>query len=347
MVNFKKLLINYNSKIIDALNVIEKGASQIALVTDDSGRLVGILSDGDIRRGLLKGESLDSNVNKIMCKNYISINQYTNKNDLNKLMRSKGIRHLPMIDNKGFIKDLILLEELFKDPKLLNPIVIMAGGKGKRLMPFTEKCPKPMLEINGKPMLGIILENCISNGFNNFYISVNYQKEKIIKYFRDGSSLGINISYLIEDEPLGTAGSLNLLPKNIQEPLIVINADVLTSFNLINILRFHRENNAMATVGVRNYELNVPFGVISKKGIELDSFHEKPSFSYLVNTGIYVLNPDALSYIPSDQYIDMPNLLEEIKSKKGKVVVCPIHEYWLDVGRPESLEKANNDWIFS
>lgn len=347
MLDFKKIIIREKCKVIDALNVIEKGGFQIALVLNKDDKLIGMLSDGDIRRGLLKGKNLDTEVTEIMNRDFLSINSFSNKRKLIDLMQSKGIRQLPVLDETGHVNDLLFLDSLLNLNKLSNSVVIMAGGKGKRLRPHTENCPKPMLQVSGKPMLEIVLENCISNGFKDFYISVNYQKEKIINYFQDGKNFGASIKYLIENEPLGTAGSLDLLPVKMKEPFLVINADVLTRFNLSNILRFHNENKGIATVGVRKYEVNIPLGVISAKGIELDSFHEKPTFSYMVNTGIYVMNPIALEYVPDKKFTDMPELLEKIKLKNKKVIVCPIHEYWLDVGRPETLEKAKSDGVFN
>lgn len=345
--DYSRVTINENSSIIDALNIIENGSYQIALVINETNRLVGILSDGDVRRALIKGNNLESKVNKIMNKNFHSAINTNDKNELLNHMKLKGIRHLPVINKEGILKDLILLEDLTTPRKVTNPVIIMAGGKGKRLRPYTETCPKPMLEVNGKPMLEIVLENFISNGFTNFYISVNYKKEQILDYFGDGSKFGVSINYLIEDKPLGTAGSLKLLPKDINESFIVINGDVLTRLNPLNILRFHNDNNATATIGSREYAITIPFGVINSIGAELKSFEEKPSYSFLVNTGVYVLNPSALSLIKTDSFLDMPCLLERIKKEKNKVVICPIFEYWIDVGRPETFDQAHKEWDFN
>jgi len=220
----------------------------------------------------------------------------------------------------------------------------MAGGLGSRLKPYTDNCPKPMLKINDKPILEIVIEKCIDYGFQNFYLSVNYLKEIIIQYFGDGSKWGINIHYLKEKEALGTAGSLGLLPSDIEHPFLVINGDVLTKFNPYKLLEFHNIHKALATLSVREHIIDIPFGVIETEGVEVKEMLEKPSYKRLVNAGVYALDPSILKYINEKERIDMPELFNRLMALKKKVVACPIHEYWIDIGRPESLKEAYSTW---
>jgi len=260
------------------------------------------------------------------------------------IMRTKKLRQLPVLDESGRVERLLLLQDLLNPPILNNPVVIMAGGKGTRLLPHTETCPKPMLEINGKPMLQIIVEQCIASGFQVFFISVNYLKEQIMDYFEDGASWGISIHYLIEDEPLGTAGSLKLLPDNLTMPFLVINGDVLTRLSPAQLLNFHTDHQAQATVCVREHEILVPFGVVKTKGLELFGFEEKPTYRYKINAGMYVLEPTLLALLKTYPICDMPDLLQAAQLSGHRVITCPIHEYWIDVGRPETLRQAHQEW---
>jgi len=221
----------------------------------------------------------------------------------------------------------------------------MAGGKGTRLLPHTLDCPKPMLPVDGKPMLQILIEQCVSAGLRKIYLSVNYLKEQIIDYFGDGKDYGADISYLIEDEPLGTAGSLKLLPLPlINTPFLVMNGDVLTHLDFRHLIEFHQMHGGIATVCGREHKVNIPFGVINHSGSNLIELEEKPSINYLVNAGIYVLAPSILNFIEKSAFLDMPILLREALSVGNQVNVCPVHEYWLDIGRPETLEQAHKEW---
>ena len=222
--------------------------------------------------------------------------------------------------------------------------MIMAGGKGTRLRPLTKHCPKPMLPVGDQPMLEILLDQCIASGFRTFYLSVNYLKEQIIEYFDNGSRWGVSIHYLVENQPLGTAGSLQLLPDSLTEPFLVLNGDVLTRLDPRHLLHFHNEHQALATFGVREHELTVPFGVVQTNGVELAGFEEKPTYHHQVNAGVYVIDPQLLPLLTPNQFTDMPSLLIDAQEAGHRVAVCPIHEYWLDVGRPETLEQAHAFW---
>ena len=340
--DLSKFIVSENASTFKVMEVIQNGAVQIALVVKDN-KLIGTISDGDIRRNILKKGSLENQAKNIMRKNFKFINTKENSNEAKKKMIKEKINQMPILDDKGNLIDLILLNDLFNKEDISNHIVIMAGGKGKRLRPYTENCPKPMIKINGKPILEIILDQCIENGFCNFHFSVNYLKEQIINYFQDGSKWNVSINYLIENEPLGTAGSLKLLPEQ-KQPIIILNGDLLTRLNLNRILEFHNDHDGSATLGVRNFSEKIPYGVVEIDGTKLKSFEEKPTFSYLVNAGVYILDPSLLSLLNDEEYIDMPELLQKAKSLNHIINVCPIHEYWLDIGKPEFLKKANNEW---
>lgn len=328
----------------DALLILDKYPEKIALIVDNEKRLLGTITDGDIRRSLLHGETLDSPVERLMNIKFRHVPSGEDHTALLDTFSRELLRQIPVLDDSGRLVKLLLLNDgLLRDP-LSNAVVIMAGGKGTRLMPYTENCPKPMIALDGKPMLEILLEQCIRSGFSNFYFSVNYLKEHIIDYFQDGQRWGVSIDYLVEEKPLGTAGSLQLLPGSLKEPFLVINGDVLTRLNLKYLLGFHNENNAAVTMCVRENIFTSPFGVVQTNGIELAGFQEKPSYRHLVNAGLYVVNPQVLPILPTQQYCDIPTLLANVQMGGFRVVVYPIHEYWIDVGRPESLHQANKDW---
>ena len=347
MYDLSELFVNINSNAIDAIKSINKGNAYIALVVDHGMKLIGTITDGDIRRGLLNGETLDSSVKNFMNENFLSIKEEDLSNvDIEKVFK-KGILQMPILDNEGKVKELLQKEEIlrrFKSP--ISHVVIMAGGEGKRLLPYTSDCPKPMIAINGKPMLEIILEKCVKYGFKSFYISVNYLKDQIINYFGDGNKWGVKIEYLYEEKPLGTAGSLKLIPnyQKICNSILVLNGDIITNLNLSLLSEFHQKHNADMTIAAKHNSYTVPYGVINTTGVELEEIVEKPTYNFLVSAGIYIINPSILKYIEENVFCDMPYLVSKIKEKNFKVVTFPMHEYWLDVGRPETLKKASQDW---
>ena len=275
MIDLQKIKLAPTTPVLEAMRIINQSAVQIALVVDEQQRLVGTLTDGDIRRGLLHGENLDVPAERLMNRKFRFVRSSEDQASVLEMMRTEVLRHIPVLDDEGRVVELLLLEQLLNPQQLSNAVVIMAGGKGTRLRPHTEHCPKPMLPVGDKPMLEILLEQCIASGFSKFYFSVNYLKEHIIEYFSDGSKWGVSINYLVETEPLGTAGSLQLLPNSINEPFLVLNGDVLTRLDPSQLLQFHTEHQAMATLCVREHEFSVPFGVVQTKGMELAGFKEK------------------------------------------------------------------------
>ncbi len=326
------------------LMIIDQSTAQIALIVDSQKRLLATVTDGDVRRGLLAGLSLQDPVSKVMNINFLSAGDGLNDSEILSLMKANNVHQMPVLTPDGRVSRLILLEELLSPLPLPNSVVLMAGGKGTRLLPYTKDCPKPMLRVNDKPILQILLEMCINTGFSSFYFSVNYLKDQIVDYFGDGSDWGVSINYLIETEPLGTAGSLSLLPKTLSHPLLVLNGDVLTKLNLAQLLQFHSLHKAVATLSVREHLFTSPYGVVKANGVELAEFVEKPTLRQFVNAGVYALNPSVLALLDNSQCIDMPHLLQSVQQRGDRVVVFPIFEYWIDVGLPETLRQVNIDW---
>ena len=345
MIAIPEISIRPDVSVLDAMRIIERGAAQIAFVVDEQQRLLGTLTDGDIRRGLLHGETLEAPAERLMNRQFRFVRRSEDPSAVLEMMRREALRQIPVLDAEGRVCELFLQQELLAPAQLPNAVVIMAGGKGTRLRPYTDNCPKPMLLVDGKPMLEILLERCIASGFRQFYFSVNYLKEQIIEHFADGKSWGVSIDYLVEDEPLGTAGSLQLLAGRVQDPFLVLNGDVLTRLNPNQLLQFHLEHDASGTMCVREHVTNIPFGVVRTKGVDLVGFEEKPTYQQLVNAGIYVIDPELLTLLPRNQAIDMPTLFKSAHEVGHRTIVCPIHEYWIDVGRPETLKEAHATWV--
>lgn len=337
---WQKALVSDKSSIREAIQCLDSSAFQIALVVADDKTLLGTITDGDIRRAIIKSTSMDHIITDIMNPKPLVSPPNLGKKAALQLMQANKIQQLPIVDAEGKVCGLHLMEDLVSPPELPNIMVIMAGGKGTRLRPFTQQCPKPMLPIGGKPMLEHILMRAKAEGVSNFILAINYLGEKIEEYFKDGAAWGISISYLRENEPLGTAGALSLLASEPEHPIIVCNGDVLTDIHYCDLLDFHAQNNATATMAVTRYEWQNPFGVVKTNGIEITGFEEKPISRSNVNAGIYILSPKALEHLESSQACDMPNLFTLIKASQGKVIAYPMHEPWLDIGRPDDLALA-------
>ena len=340
MDNYKDTVLRENMKIKDAILTIEKSHTKIGLVVDKDFKLIATISDGDIRRGILKGLTLDSPITEILNSNFISVEADKNRDEIIEIMKVNDINQIPIINEEGKLIGLHLLNEFIGKKEINNIVVIMAGGKGKRLRPLTEICPKPMLKIGEKPILEIIINRFKEYGFKNFYISVNYLKEQVINYFEDGQKWNINIQYIIEKNPLGTAGSLKKLPTSEKKPYLLVNGDVICSFNPLQVLEFHNINKSDITICAHNYEHNIPFGVIETKGIKFQKILEKPTFHHLINAGVYVIDPILNKFIPEDKFFDMPDFINKCSINNKEINVFPIHEYWLDIGLHENLKEA-------
>ncbi len=347
MINYKFLTLNENQTIEEALKKINDNGINFILVITKEEKVLGVLTDGDLRRQFLKGANLKEKITTAMNKNFLFINEDSKDSETNIIFDNNDIEYLPVIDSKGRLKNLLKRKEFKKDILINIPAVIMAGGLGTRLGEATASCPKPMLKINGKPILEIVIENCIAYGLKTFYISVNFLKDQIINYFEDGSKWGIKISYLQEEERLGTAGSLSLLPDHINSPIFVTNCDVLTKCDLGSVINAHLTNNSKATIVTKEYETKIPFGVIKTDGNLVLSFEEKPNYIHNVNTGLYVLNPEIYKLVPSKNYFDMPDLFELAMKKKYKINIFSSRNYWLDIGHPETLIRAKEEWKFN
>lgn len=346
MIDIKALQLPPTAPISSAIQIIDDGRVQIALVVDLDKRLLGTITDGDIRRGLLRGESLDTSVERIMSKTFHALHADAIEKDALSLMRRETLHQVPALDDQGRVVRLFLLEDLIKSKeKRSNSVVIMAGGEGKRLRPLTQDCPKPMLLVGGKPMLEIILEQCIDAGFQHFYLSVNYLKSQIQDHFGNGARWHVQIDYLEEKLPLGTGGALSLLPLRPSEPLLVLNGDLLTRVDYSRLLQFHDEHKAAATLCVREHKTQIPYGVVRIDDLRVLALEEKPVLSHYVNAGIYLLDPSLLDFVPHNRFFDMPQLLETAMENKHRVNAFPIHEYWLDVGHPETLYRAHGEWV--
>lgn len=341
MKDFKNVLLIPETSIREAIRLIDLSDVQIVLVVDKDRRLLGTVTDGDVRRGILKGISLDDPVKKIMNSSPITRHANESRKFIISKMRAKKVRQLPVIDEDGRLVGLETYDELLAPKEKTNLVILMAGGLGERLRPLTEKCPKPMLKIGDKPILENILTNFIEYGFRRFFISVNYMADTIKSHFGNGFDWGVEIEYLHENHRLGTAGALSLIPENPSEPILVMNGDLMTKINFSQLLDFHSEQKAKATMCVREYDFQVPYGVVKLDHHTITAIEEKPVQRLFVNAGIYVLEPEVLNMIPKNIYFDMPTLFEEMISQRYETAAFPIREYWLDIGHLEDFERAN------
>lgn len=344
MQSIQDITVKLTITIKEALSLIDKSSKQILLVVDECGKLIGTISDGDVRRGLLKGYSLDNSIELIYFTNPTVANVSDSKESIIRIATTKKIHQIPIIDNDGNLVGLDTLNELVSKQTKSNPVVLMAGGLGTRLGELTKTIPKPMLHIGSKPILETIIENFSKYGYINFIISVNYLSHVIEEYFGDGSRWGISISYVHEQKRLGTAGALSLIREKLSEPFFVMNGDLLTNVNFEHLHNYHLSQNALGTMGVREYDFQVPYGVVNIDNDKISSIVEKPIHKFFVSAGIYMLSPEVLTFVPDDSFFDMPSLFESIISNSDRAVSFPIHEYWLDIGRMNDYEQANNEY---
>jgi dTDP-glucose pyrophosphorylase len=344
MKEWQQILIKPDVTIRDTLRIIDSSAMQIALVVDEENRLLGTVTDGDIRRGILKGISLDDSVKRVMNPHPTVAKSYERKDIVLAVMKLKRLNHIPVIDDDGRVIQVETLQGLIQADVKENIVVLMAGGLGTRLRPLTNDCPKPLLKVGGKPVMETILENFLEYGFRRFYLSVNYKAEMIETHFGDGSRWGAEISYIHECKQLGTAGALSLLPEKPQESLLVMNGDLLTKVNFQQLIDFHSVHQAQATMCVREYSFQVPYGVVNMEKHRLTGIEEKPKQRFFVNAGIYVLEPAVLELIPHNTYFDMPGLFQKMIDDGEETTAFPIREYWMDIGQMTDYEQANGEF---
>ena len=341
---WRACLLPHESSVQDAIRCLDESGLQIAIVVDAGDQLRGTVTDGDIRRGLLRGLQLGDPVAGIVHGDPFVVPPTLEQDMILQLMQANKIHQLPIVDASRRVVGLYVWDELQSAPGARpNTMVVMAGGKGTRLRPHTENCPKPLLPVGGKPMLEHIIQRASGEGFRHFVLAVHYLGHMIEEYFGDGSRWNVRIDYLRENAPLGTGGALSLLSPRPEHPFLVTNGDVLTDIRYSEILDFHERQGAAATMAVRSHEWQHPFGVVKTRGMEIVGFEEKPIYRSHVNAGIYVIEPRALDALETHQHCDMPTLFERLQAGSDRTIVYPMHEPWLDVGRPADLEQARND----
>lgn len=345
----ERFLVSPDKSIREAMARIDRSAKGIALVVDEERRLVGTITDGDVRRAILAGISLDTPVSELLARKAgtayprpITAPASSERSALRSLMQERGIRQVPLLDEAERVVDLVVLDELLPERVLPLQAVVMAGGAGTRLRPLTEGTPKPMLPIGGRPLLERTVEQLRLAGIRRVNVTTHYHPEKIREHFGDGRAFGVEMDYVTEDRPLGTAGALGLLEET-AEPLLVINGDILTRVDFRTLLDYHRKHGADLTVGVRQYDLQVPYGVMECEGPYVRQVREKPTLRFLVNAGIYLLEPSVRHLIPSGERFDMTDLIQRLLENGRPVVSFPIVEYWLDIGQYEDYERAQQD----
>lgn len=344
MKRIESIKLGVDSTIKQALHIIDSGAMKIGLVLADDNKLLGTISDGDIRRGLLNGLTLEDTVSTILYSSPITCSIEDSKDDILKVALESGIYQVPILDKNGLVVGIHEVHEFLKPRKYTNKVVLMVGGLGSRLSPLTDDTPKPLLEVGNKPILETIIASFSKYGFKNIILSVNYKSHMIEDHFGDGSKFGVNIEYVHEKKRMGTAGALSLIRNRLKEPFFVMNGDLLTSVNFEHMLEYHQSNHAAATMGVREYDFQVPYGVVNTDGQNILSIEEKPVHNFFVSGGMYILDPKVLKEIPDDTFYDMPTLFEKLIEAKQKTISFPIREYWLDIGRLSDYEQANSEY---
>jgi dTDP-glucose pyrophosphorylase len=338
-------LVTERYSIRDTMEVIDRFAKGIAVVVDEAGHILATVTDGDIRRAILGGVDLEhpvSRLRKPVEENPVVACVGTSENELLDLMRRHGVRQVPLLDGESRVAGLAVQHEILRQNDLPVTGVIMAGGYGKRLLPLTENVPKPMLPINGRPLLEHTLAKLRQSGIRSVNLATHHLSENIVEHFKDGADFGLDLQYFQETEPLGTAGGLGKMTAG-TDPLLVINGDVLTNLDVRAMLDFHREHNALLTVGVRQYDIEVPFGVVETHGVQVVGIQEKPILRHFINAGIYMADRSVCRLVPDGRRFDMTDLIAAVIASGGCVISFPVREYWIDIGRVDQYQKAELD----
>lgn len=344
MNEFKNVLVDSQLTIKQALLKLDQTALQILLVVDEDYKLIGTITDGDIRRGLLKGMGLNEAIETIVFATPTVGHINESNQEIIKKAIAKKLHQIPIVDLEQKVIGLKEIDELLKPEVKPNRVVLMVGGLGSRLRPLTKDTPKPMLKVGDKPILHTIVERFASYGFVNIVMCVNYKADAIQNYFGNGEKFGVQVEYVLEKERMGTAGALSLLTTRPSEPFFVMNGDLLTNVNFESLLDYHQTHQAAATMCVREYDFQVPYGVVNIDDHKVTSIVEKPVHKFFVSAGIYMLSPQTLDLIPASEYFDMPTLFEKLIKQNQNTVSFPIHEYWLDIGRMKEYEQANREY---
>lgn len=346
--SLEELQIKPSAAIRDVIECIDRsGRISLAILVDDNCALLAVLTDGDIRRGILHGLSLDASASELLplkatLPNSVPVTAPygTDRAVLLKLMQEKGVRQVPLLDAQRRVVDIVLLRDLMPESPAALQAVIMAGGFGKRLRPLTDNIPKPMLPIAGRPVMERLIEQLQQAGIRRVNVSTHYKPEKIIEHFGNGAAFGVEISYLNEEQPLGTGGALSLMPVP-DTPVLVVNGDVVSGIDFGRMLEYHQDNQAEMTVAVTAHTIKVPYGVIDQgEGGRITGLREKPEFTLFVNAGIYLLEPTTYQFVPRGCHFNMTDLIERLISQQRTVVSFPIREYWLDIGQHADYEQA-------
>jgi dTDP-glucose pyrophosphorylase len=336
-----RFVVRPEQTVRDAMRVISDNWREFALVTEQDLRVVGVITDGDIRRGLLGGLTLDSPAAAIMTTDYVSVNAHAERAAVLDLMKARTIRHVPVLDAGRRLIGIHFLEALIGTSEKPNAAVVMAGGEGRRLRPLTDSRPKPMMEVAGRPILERIVLHLVGYGVKRIFIAVNYLAEMIQSHFGSGEQFGCTIEYLCEDQPLGSGGALSLLPRDLAHPMLVMNGDLVSQFDLSRMLEHHARERAAATIAARHHQVDIPFGVLDTRDGALQALTEKPSAHFLINAGIYVIEPTLLDLIPPGRFYPITSLFEQLLAQQKKIAVYHLEEDWIDVGRREDLSRAN------
>ena len=335
--DWKSIILTRKCKIIDAINVLNKTGLLAIIVVDEEFKLLATITDGDIRKGLAKGFTIDQNISLIMNQDPKFVDQHETFEEIKLLFTKEKFKALPVVDeNKKVIN--CYFQNYFFDTQAPPPLLIMAGGFGKRLGILTKKCPKPMLKLNKKPILEHIIDKAKKENFTNIYISTHYKPEVIENYFGDGSKFDVKITYIKEQKPLGTGGSFKFMSKY-KGPIVVTNGDIISKIGYKKLLDFHTLNNGIATMAVIKNEIKNPFGVVRYNGIHLEDFEEKPSWITYINAGIYIIETEATKFLKKGENISMPVILKKLKKNNKNVFIFHMHEDWIDIGTPEEFKK--------
>ncbi|MEA5009354.1 nucleotidyltransferase family protein [Clostridium tyrobutyricum] len=341
--NINRLFVYKNYTIKDVIKCIDIGAKGIALLVNYDETLLGTITDGDIRRSILKGVSLENSVENIVHYNPISVKQSMTREEIKDIFIKRAVKDIPIVDDNNKVLDLISINDILIPEGKENAVIIMAGGLGTRLKDLTKEVPKPMLKVGHDPILQHIIANFKQYGYNKILISVNYKSEIIENYFQDGLAYGVKIEYIKENKRLGTAGGIKLAEDYIDKPFFVINGDIFTNLNVENMMKFHMENKFDITVGTRKHSFQIPYGVIETENNYIKTIKEKPKIEYLINAGVYCLNPNLISLIPDNKYFEITDLIDICIKNGAKVGSYEITDYWMDIGRMEDYNKVNSD----
>jgi dTDP-glucose pyrophosphorylase/CBS domain-containing protein len=343
-INPEDLQVKKGATLKETIEVMDRQSAGVALIVDEEERLAGILTDGDIRRAILRNVDLATPVEEVMNKNPITATGDFSKKQLLHIIQCRSISHLPIVDSLNRVVRMVFAHDFIRERELQVKAVVMAGGLGSRLRPLTDKVPKPLLKVGSKPILEVIIEGLKEAGIKDIYLSVRYKSEQIEEHFKNGNRWGVNINYLKEKERLGTAGPLSLIEDEFDEPLLVINGDVLTKVNFKSMIEFHLENQADLTMAVKQHMVEVPFGVVEVKNYELTGLSEKPLLKFFINAGIYLLNSELRKLIPYNSFFDMTELINLLLKNKKRVCTFPLREYWVDIGVLSDYRRAIDDY---